>query len=95
MKTRLEIFERDNFTCQVCNKSLHDNCRPQLAHIIPQRKWIIKKYGDDIIHSEYNLLSVCSLKCNSKCDIGCNEMAIKKKVQYIEQKIQDNGNERR
>lgn len=61
---KLDILERDNFMC-VCGKSVYTYGTPQIAHRIPQRKHLIKKYGKEIIHHPANLVSTCSLKCNA------------------------------
>lgn len=70
---RLEIFERDKWTCQVCGKWLREGV-PQLAHRIAQTKANIRKYGKEVIHHPLNLVSVCSLRCNSACNIGFNRI---------------------
>lgn len=57
------------YTCEVCGRSINEyNC--QLAHIIPQTKVNIKKYGKDVIHNELNMRIVCGLECNAKAMIG-------------------------
>lgn len=86
---RLNIFQRDVFTCRWCNKSLHDSQSiPQLAHIIPQNKYNIKKYGKIIIHNPLNMMSVCGLKCNAKFDIGVKNELIEKLVALIKESIE-------
>ena len=56
--------------CQKCGKKLDFNTF-QLAHRIPQGqvKKYAKEYGKEIaekiIHHDFNLRNVCSLKCNS------------------------------
>jgi hypothetical protein len=72
------IFERDNWTCQICGKPA-----TQLAHGISKSKMNIKKYGDIIINHPFNLTSVCSLACNSKCNIDNNPVECSK----LEEKI--------
>lgn len=55
-ETKQRIFARDGYTC------LYPNCNKPavfLAHGIAQTKANIAKYGKDIIHSDYNLFSVC------------------------------------
>lgn len=71
---RLDIFERDGFRC-VCGKSVYAYGTPQLAHRLPQRKHLIKKYGKDIIHHPVNLVSTCSLKCNASVSVS-SKMAV-------------------
>lgn len=59
------LLERDHWTCRVCGQAAN-----QLAHRIPQSKMNIKKYGKHVIHHSLNLVSVCSLRCNSSVIIN-------------------------
>jgi hypothetical protein len=61
---RLAIFDKANWTCEVCGKPLASG-QPQLAHRISQSKMNLRKYGEEVIHHTLNLSPVCSLKCNS------------------------------
>ena len=48
----------------MCNQPLAlSDC--QLAHRIPQTKYNLRTYGKTVLHHEYNLAAVCSLRCNS------------------------------
>ena len=39
LKTRFEIFKRDNFTCQYCKRNIiEDDIKLQIDHIIPKAK---------------------------------------------------------
>jgi hypothetical protein len=60
----------DGKVCQYCGKALinlGDGC----AHRIPQKKYLIKKYKEKIIHHNFNLVPTCS-KHNSKYLIEFN-----------------------
>lgn len=37
----------------------------QLAHLIPQRKWCIGRWGLEVIHHPDNMVLVCGLDCNA------------------------------
>jgi 5-methylcytosine-specific restriction endonuclease McrA len=65
---RLELFERDDWTCVVCGRPLTSGV-PQLAHRIGQTVGNLRQYGKRVIHHPANLASVCSLECNSAVDI--------------------------
>ena len=71
-----------NYICEICGKLLING---QLAHRIKKSKYNLKKYGEEIIHHPVNLKVVCSLYCNSKADIGCNEELEKKIVDEIKE----------
>lgn len=66
---RQMLIESD-YKCQVCGRPLDLSC--QLAHIIPNTKYNLKKYGKDLIHHKLNFKIVCSLKCNAAVLIGNN-----------------------
>lgn len=82
---RLNIFTRDNFTCQQCGKTLGINGL-QIAHRIKQgngseeniRKYIFYNHNltmtlswirKNIINHPDNLVTTCCLKCNDKQNI--------------------------
>ena len=69
-ENREEIFARDGYICQVCGKSILQYGTPQLAHLIAQSQSNIKRYGKEVMHHQNNMKSVCSLYCNSLCNIG-------------------------
>lgn len=64
-ETQVKVFVRDDWKCVVCGRPGN-----QCAHILPQDKLHIAKYGTEIIHHPENLLTTCSLKCNSKVEIN-------------------------
>ena len=71
--TKTQLCSQQNYSCQICGASINTyNC--QLAHIIPQTKSNIKRYGKEFIHSQNNMFAVCSLECNYKVQQkrGCN-----------------------
>ena len=57
--------------CQLCGLAPSI----QLAHVIPQTRGNLRKYGKRIIHHPSNLRAVCSLACNSAASLGCNPVA--------------------
>ena len=65
-----KIFTRDRYMCKWCYENIMRFGTPQLAHGISQTKANIKKYGEDIIHSEHNIKSACCLRCNAKLAVG-------------------------
>lgn len=77
-----KIFDRDKYTC-ICGESIFRYGRPQLAHVIKKSKMNIKKYGEDVVHHELNLVSVCSLECNAKADLGYKPSSERALVQLI------------
>jgi len=55
------VLARDRWSCVVCGRPA-----TQLAHRVPQRVWLLNKYGTNRIHHSDNLRAVCSLTCNAK-----------------------------
>lgn len=53
-------YERDHWQCANCGKKAS-----QIAHGVPDRKHLIKKYGYKIINHASNLRPACDLKCNA------------------------------
>lgn len=69
-ESKLKIFARDNWTCCFCNHSIYKYGTPQIAHGISKSKANLKKWGAEIIHSDFNLYSACSLACNAGLAVG-------------------------
>jgi hypothetical protein len=82
LKNRL--IKESHYKCQACGRHI---IFCQLAHRIKKSKYNIKKYGKEIIHHPLNLKVVCSLRCNSKVDIGCNEELEKKIFEEIKEEL--------
>lgn len=60
------IYNRDRNYCQVEGCNLPGT---QLAHLIPQRKHLIKKYGKEVIHHPSNMKLACGLDHNAKLQL--------------------------
>jgi 5-methylcytosine-specific restriction endonuclease McrA len=67
-------YLEQNRKCAYCGKLLLGARCSQLGHVLPQRKWIITKYGEEIIHHELNmkLVHACD-RCNSGVQMSPNK----------------------
>ena len=89
----LDIYDRDNWTCQRCNKPAS-----QIAHLISKGKvnhkyvmrYVMENYpemtnikSDDIIHHKLNMIAVCGLECNSSYNIGNNIVKTNELIEKI------------
>ena len=70
---RERLFALNNYVCPFTGKRVD-----QLAHCIPKTKANLKKYGEEIINHDYNLIPVHGLEANAKCLVENN--AFKKAV---------------
>jgi len=61
-----------NGKCAACGKYFKYGDKIELAHILPQRKWIIEKYGSDVIHHPMNMKATHSGDCNSDVQMSPN-----------------------
>ena len=68
--TRLKVFVRSKWRCEVCGLPLHHHkAIKQIAHIIKAK--YKKKYGEEVIDHPFNLKAVCCVSpCNNKVDLG-------------------------
>ena len=83
---RVDLFYRDEWTCQSCGKPILSGV-PQLAHRIGQTKANLKLYGKEFIHHPLNMASVCSLRCNANLDISRNPAEVAKLIEAIRRKL--------
>ena len=70
-------YEIDGYVCQRCGKPA-----TEIAHRINQNKTNIKKYGEVIIHHNFNLVSSCQ-KCNSYFSISNKPIKIELLIRLI------------
>lgn len=84
---RASVLLRANWHCEVCGNPLTDDT-VQLAHRIPQRKHLLKRYGKEIIHHSLNLAATCSENCNAAVSLGENELQHKEVIEEI-RKLQE------
>lgn len=74
-RTYLAIYARDHGRCVSCGLSANRYGTAQLAHVIPNRKHNIRKYGEAVIHHPMNLKLTCCLECNAAVSIGGQPLA--------------------
>ena len=63
--TREKVFIRDHWRCQVCGGGA-----TQCAHILPQDKLHLARFGVEVIHHPENMRAVCGLRCNARVQIN-------------------------
>lgn len=94
LATHSALYRAQGGRCAYCGTWL----RPyegELAHRIPQRKHMIRKYGAAVIHHPDNLAIVCrgSARCNSAMSIGGHPMEIDALVRSIRERMEAEGHE--
>lgn len=70
--------------CPGCGKPLLPDDVKELSHIIPQRTWILNKYGADVIHHPLNMKLTHTGSCNPAVQISPNKTGL---VNFLVEKI--------
>ena len=92
-KMRFKKYVANDGYCEVCRAPMM-LMETQLAHILPQTKPNLKKYGPEIIHHELNMKLCCSLRCNSAVMIAPGKTAlIDEHIEKIKQSIKGDNDE--
>ena len=87
--TRWDVYHRAEGKCETCGATL-DVSNFHLAHIIPQRKHWVKKYGKSIIHHRLNFRATCPTDlCNNDASLGNNAYTVEQHAQKIKGVIRD------
>jgi len=73
--TFLAVYARDRGRCVVCGESANRYGTAQLAHIIPNRKHNLRKYGERVINHIDNLRLTCCLECNAAVSLSNSPIA--------------------
>lgn len=83
-----KMFEQRG-VCAGCCKEFRIGEKIELAHILPQRKWVIEKYGVEIVHHPRNMVLTHSGFCNSSVQISPNKTGtVESHVKMISDEIQ-------
>jgi hypothetical protein len=76
--------------CAACGKYFKYGEKIELAHVLPQRRWIIKMYGEAVIHHPMNMKATHSGDCNAAVQMSPHKSElVMKHVQAIESKIEE------
>lgn len=88
LKEKKMISQRG--VCAGCGKEFRIGDTLELAHRIPQRKYLIKLYGKDILHHELNMELTHSGYCNSAVQLSPNKtMLVETLVEKIRETIEN------
>jgi 5-methylcytosine-specific restriction endonuclease McrA len=83
------IYIEQHGRCASCGKPVKYS-EAEAAHVIPKHKWLIKKYGKDVIHHRLNLRITHQGACNDKVMIMPESLPALDLIRMI----QDDLNER-
>lgn len=79
---RINMIKKDKYNeqegiCAGCNKPMAKDEYLHLAHMLPQRKWILNKYGEEIIHHPMNMkLTHGNDLCNQRVQMSPNKTGL-------------------
>ena len=99
----MNIYEQEYIQMLKARKLIEQNCRcascgevfkmadkVELSHIIPQRKYLIKLYGKEIIHHELNMKLCHAGACNSSVQISPNKTElVNEHIRKIQEAIEN------
>jgi 5-methylcytosine-specific restriction endonuclease McrA len=88
-ETRRIVWDRAQGLCEVCHFPATRYGTPQLAHILPQSKKNLRKYGAQIIHHFENMRLTCCLKCNAAVSLSNSPIAEAEHVAKIQKSIEE------
>ncbi len=88
--TKYEMWLSQDKKCAHCGKNIEETELCDQAHILPQREWIKKKYGEEIVHHYLNMKVTChNDNCNSGVQMSPNKTKLVKKHAAMIQRVID------
>lgn len=72
---RFEVYQQQSGRCFTCGMPM-PYTEFELAHRIPQRKWCIKRWGQDVVHA--STVGTHRGGCNSGAQLDPNSLAAEK-----------------
>jgi hypothetical protein len=76
MDLKSEKYLEQNGICPACGKALPAASLCNLSHILPQRGWIKRLYGEEIIHHPLNMKLTHPGDCNAAVQMSPNKTAL-------------------
>ena len=73
-KMKMDKYDEQNGICPACGKPFAMGDKVELAHLVPQRKWLKEKYGEDAIQHPLNMKLTHSGECNSRVQLNPEHM---------------------
>ena len=91
METREKLWTRSRGMCEHCGGPI-DYMGFEMAHVIPQRKHWLKRYGEQVIHHPDTIRAThATARCNNGVSLGNNEYLVDQHAEKILQIIADNS----
>lgn len=81
-------FLEQHGICPACKKEFKSSDKLELAHIVPQRKWCLKRFGKEVIHHPLNMKLTHSGNCNAKVQINPDSLQAEQLVFAIRNEIE-------
>jgi len=85
---KLDKMVQQGGRCAFCGEKFNPGDKPELSHILPQRKYLLAKYGPEIIHHPDNMKLCHPGRCNSGVQISPEKrVLVEAHVEAIREKI--------
>jgi hypothetical protein len=82
-------YLEQNGVCAYCGQDLLATDKVELAHRVPQRKYLLKKYGKEIIHHPLNMKLTHAGNCNAGVQLMPESLPAKRLIEKIREAIED------
>lgn len=90
MELKEKKYIQQDGQCAACGKVFMFGEAQELSHILPQRLWIIKKYGEQYIHHDLNMKLTHSGDCNSAVQMSPNKTElVEAHIEAIRKEIEE------
>ena len=67
-ETKERLGEEQAWLCHVCGRPMTLDSS-HFAHVLPQDRVHIRRYGEEVIHHRLNGRLTCGLRCNAKVQV--------------------------
>jgi len=79
---KMLLYNMQHGLCETCGKPVKW-AEAQAAHRIPKHKWLLKKYGTEVIHHRFNLAITHCGNCNDAVMIMPESLQAKRLIERI------------
>ena len=94
---RERVYREQGGTCFHCGFPMEfSRFGFELAHLVPQRGWCIRRWGKDAVHHRRNMVGTHPGRCNSAVEMNVNGIPAEDLMRSIREEIEyDHGREHR